>query len=123
MASGFQTVMENNIHVTLSNQKCVPCEGGMPPLTIGEYTPYMEKLPEWSVVSGIKIEKIFKFNTFKEAMVFVNTVADIAEANNHHPDINLFNWNKVKITLTTHAIGGLSMNDLILAAKLDEIKR
>ncbi len=123
MASGFRKNMDNNIHVTLSNQKCVPCEGGMPPMTLGEITPYLEKIPEWDLIGAQKLERIFKFNTFKEAMVFVNTVADIAEANGHHPDITLFNWNKVKLILTTHAVGGLSINDLILAAKFDELKK
>ena len=72
---------------------------------------------EWK---GNKIRKVYKFKDFSESMKFVNKVADLAEEEGHHPDI-LISWNKVTLTLTTHAIGGLSENDFILAAKIDRI--
>lgn len=107
--------------INLIQKKCVPCEGGVPTLTEEEIKKYMTELKEgWEVQDNIKIQKLFKFKDFKEAMVFVNKVADLAESEGHHPDINI-NYNKVDITLWTHAIGGLSENDFILAAKIDII--
>lgn len=120
----------------LKQKKCVPCEGGTKPLTPDEYGAYLRtELSGWVDVDdpsapfgsaqgegsgqGKKIEKEYKFKNFKEALSFVNKVGDLAESEGHHPDINLHNWNKVKLTLSTHAIGGLSENDFILASKID----
>lgn len=72
----------------------------------------------WQVEDGKKIEKKFKFKDFKEAMSFVNKVAELAETEGHHPDIEI-SYNKVQIELTTHAIGGLSTNDFIVASKIE----
>ena len=91
----------------------------MKPLTRAQFEKYLPQVPSWTVVEDKKIEKDFKFKDFKEALSFVNRVGAIAEKENHHPDINLHNWNKVKITLSTHAIKGLSDNDFIMAAKID----
>lgn len=102
----------------LINKKCVPCEGGMPPLTAEEIEKYLPEVPDWEVLDNKKIQREFKFKDFKEAMAFVNKVADLAESEGHHPDIHLHNWNKVRLELSTHAIGGLSENDFILAAKV-----
>ena len=66
------------------------------------------------------IERQFRFKDFREAIAFVNKVADLAESEGHHPDI-FISWNKVRLTLTTHKIGGLSRNDFVLAAKIDEL--
>lgn len=102
-------------------QKCVPCEGGTKPLTKSEFQQYLDAVNDWSVVNNdLAIEKNFKFKDFKEALTFINQVGEIAESEGHHPDIYLHNWNKVKITLSTHAIGGLSINDFILAAKIEQ---
>ena len=103
----------------LINKKCVPCEGWMKPLTKEQFEQHLPEVANWAVIEDKKIEKDFKFKDFKEAITFVNKVGAIAEEENHHPDINLHNWNKVKITLSTHAIKGLSDNDFILAAKID----
>lgn len=107
--------------IPLSRKHCVPCEGGTKPLSPDNYGAFLRTLSGWNDTDPNKIEKIFKFKNFKEALVFVNKVGEIAETEQHHPDINLFNWNKVKLTLTTHAIKGLSENDFILAAKIEEI--
>ena len=105
----------------LTNQKCVPCEGGTKPLTREEIKPYLENVKGWTVKDdGKKIEKKFKFKDFKEALAFVNQIGEIAEEEGHHPDIEL-GYGKVEIELSTHAIGGLSVNDFILAAKIDRI--
>lgn len=119
----------------LIQKKCVPCEGGVPTLTKEEIEKYMIELKvvfpssgsqsqsdsgSWEVQGNAKIKKLFKFKDFKEAMVFVNKIADLAENENHHSDIAI-HYNKVDITTWTHAIGGLSENDFILAAKIDKI--
>lgn len=108
----------------LTQQKCVPCEGGTKPLTRDEFAVYLTQVPEWIVVNNdLAIEKDFKFKNFKEALAFVNQVGEIAESEGHHPDIFLHNWRKVKLTLSTHAIKGLSVNDFIIAVKADELVR
>ncbi len=104
----------------LANKKCVPCEGGTAPLDDSAVKIYAAEFPSWQVVENKKIRKDFQFKDFLEAMQFVNKVADIAEAEQHHPDISIF-YNKVSLELSTHAIGGLSENDFILAAKVDRL--
>ncbi len=106
---------------SLSNKKCVPCEIGTPPLKPEEYGKFLKelKLP-WEVSSNRTIKHEFKFKDFKEAMQFVNRVAEIAEEEGHHPDMYIY-YNKVVISLTTHHIRGLSENDFILAAKIEEL--
>ncbi len=81
----------------------------------------LQQVQGWSLI-GDAIEKNFKFRDFRQAIAFVNRVADLAELENHHPDILLWSWNNVKITLTTHAVKGLSEKDFDLAAKIDQIK-
>src|SRR3989338_4268650 len=102
----------------LIQKKCVPCED-QAPLKEEEIKKYMEELKEgWEVLENKKIQKLFRFKDFKEVMVFVNKVADLAENEGHHPNITI-DYSKVNIVIWTHAIGGLSENDFILAAKID----
>lgn len=106
----------------LLNKKCVPCEGGVAPLGEAEAHKYMAEVLGWDLVeAGKKIEKNFKFKDFTAALKFVNQVGELAEAEGHHPDIKLHHWNQVSLSLSTHAIGGLSENDFILAAKVDRL--
>ncbi len=106
----------------IQNKHCVPCEGTTAPLTKADAAETMKHVPGWVLDnSGKQISRGFAFKDFKEAMVFVNKVGDIAEAEGHHPDIHVW-WNKVRLDLSTHAIGGLSTNDFILAAKVNAIK-
>lgn len=106
---------------TLVGQKCVACEGGTPPLTRAEAEAYMAQTPDWSLSEdGLRISRRFVFKDFKESMAFINKVADLAEAEGHHPDMHC-SWNKVTLELTTHAIKGLSKNDFILAAKTNAL--
>ena len=106
----------------LSNKKCVPCEGGTSPLTDSEVSIHLEYVDDWSYSSEAKkISKEFKFKDFAEALAFANKIGAIAESEGHHPDLFVA-WGKVGVELTTHAIGGVSENDFILAAKIDEIK-
>ncbi|MBI4095021.1 MAG: 4a-hydroxytetrahydrobiopterin dehydratase [Candidatus Liptonbacteria bacterium] len=106
--------------MNLSQKHCVPCEGGVPPLKHVEIERFLPQVPSWQVLNGKKIVRNFKFNGFEEAVQFVNRVAKLAETENHHPDIHIF-YNKVKLELATHAIHGLSENDFILGAKIDEL--
>lgn len=105
----------------LSTQKCVPCEGNVKPFTAAQVAVYKPQVPEWLVLDNLKLQREFKFKNFVEAVAFVNKIAQIAEAEGHHPDIYVHNWNKVTITLWTHAIKGLYLNDFILAAKIDAL--
>lgn len=111
--------MENKDN--LKNQKCIPCSIDTLPIQGSELREIMEDLSEgWNLIEDIQIEKVFKFKDFKGALDFVNKVGEIAEEDGHHPDIEL-GWGRVKVKLMTHKIHGLSMNDFILAAKIDEI--
>lgn len=106
----------------LANKKCVACEGGVPPLTREEIGKYLPQVPEWTVsLDGKSIGREWKCRDFKTALEFTNKIGAIAEEEGHHPDV-LLGWGKVCVTLTTHAIGGLSENDFILAAKIDALK-
>ena len=106
----------------LTKKHCVPCEGGTKPLEKEEIAKYLTLLKTpWTVADNKEIQRTFKFKDFVKAIDFVNKIAKIAESEGHHPDITI-NYNKVKIVLSTHAIGGLSTNDFILASKIEKIK-
>ena len=106
---------------SLVQKKCVPCEGGTPPLEGEKIQEYLSELKDsWELENNKKIKRTFKFKTFREGIEFVNRVADIAEEENHHPDIHIL-YTKITLVLTTHAIGGLSENDFIMAAKTDRL--
>lgn len=104
-------------------ERCQPCEGGAKPLTPDEYEAFLRReLPDWAIRDQRVLEKEYKFKNFKEALAFLNQVAALAEEEGHHPDMQLFEWNKVKVSLTTHAIGGLSKNDFIVASKVNALQ-
>ena len=107
----------------LTKKHCVPCEGGTPPFSEASEDEYIGKIQDWSLIRDgeHKIRKQFKFDDFKGSLDFVNKVGAIAEEEQHHPDIYIF-YNKVQIDLFTHAVGGLSENDFIVASKIDQIK-
>jgi 4a-hydroxytetrahydrobiopterin dehydratase len=105
----------------LAQKRCVPCEGGIPPLGKGEVEKLLAQLVGWSL-DAKWITKEFSFKNFVAAMQFVNRVADVAEGEGHHPDIHI-HYNRVRFDIWTHAIGGLSENDFILAAKIDAFER
>ena len=106
----------------MKNKKCVPCEVGGVPLKAEEIQKLLSRLSNsWSVENNLKLKREFKYKDFIEAMKFVNKVADLAESEGHHPDLHI-HYNKVLIELWTHAVGGLSENDFILAAKIDALE-
>ncbi|GBD04021.1 Putative pterin-4-alpha-carbinolamine dehydratase [bacterium HR19] len=108
----------------LTKRRCVPCEGGVLPLSDEEEEKFIKEVDGWELIreegKPHRIKKRFKFKDFKEAIRFVNKVAEIAEQEGHHPDIHIF-YNVVEVELWTHAIKGLHENDFILAAKIDKL--
>lgn len=105
----------------LTEKKCVPCEGGVPPLNEKEISLYRKLVhADWHVQEGKKIRRELKFVNFVQTMEFVNKVADLAESEGHHPDLYI-GYGYCTIELWTHAINGLSENDFIVAAKVDEL--
>jgi 4a-hydroxytetrahydrobiopterin dehydratase len=104
----------------LASRKCVPCEGGVPPLKRGEITRLLKMLGNgWKAVKGHHLEKQFDFADFRQALGFANRVGAVAEEQGHHPDIHLA-WGKVVLSIWTHKIDGLTESDFILAAKADQ---
>lgn len=110
--------------MALASERCVPCEGGTPPLSREEVHALLPQLGEgWQVSEdATTLSRRHTFKNFLRAMEFLNQLAQVAEQENHHPDFCLQGWNTVSLTLSTHSIGGLSRNDFIMAAKLDEIE-
>ena len=107
----------------LLKKNCLPCEVGALPFDISEIHKYQKKVDGWEILEEKKIfflNKKFKFKNFKESQRFINKVGEISESEGHHPDIS-FGWGYANIKITTHAIEGLSENDFILAAKIDQI--
>ncbi len=103
--------------------KCVPCRGGEPTLTDAEIAELKPRVPDWSVVDreGVKrLERVFEFKNFAEALALTDRVGAIAEAEGHHPAI-LTEWGRVTVTWWTHKIKGLHRNDFIMAAKVDSL--
>ena len=106
---------------SLADKSCVPCRGGVRPLTAAERAPLLGQLQGWSVVAEHHLSKGYDFPDFVSALAFVNRVGTVAEQNGHHPDIYLA-WGKVRIDIWTHKIDGLTESDFILAAKCDQVR-
>ena len=106
----------------LADKKCEPCEGGVAPLAAAAAQALAAQLhPDWQMATDAKsIKRALKFKDFYRTMSFVNALAHIANTEDHHPDLEV-GYNDCRVTFTTHAIGGLSMNDFICAAKLDRL--
>ena len=110
----------------LASQKCVPCEGGTPPLETAKVQELLKEVAGWDLIpatekDAMRIRRKFAFKNFVEAMKFANAVGDLAESEGHHPVMKI-SYGKVKVELWTHAVGGLSENDFIMAAKINDIK-
>jgi len=107
---------------SLVRKKCLPCEGGLPKCDLAQAQEWLSQLDGWRLThGGDRIRKDWKMQDFLAAMEFLNQVAQLAESEGHHPDLHLEGYRQVWIELTTHAIGGLSENDFILAAKIDQL--
>ena len=108
----------------LLKKKCQPCEGGVIPFDISEIHKYQKKVDGWNILEDKEkiffLNKKFDFKNFTESQKFINKVGKISESEEHHPDIS-FGWGYAEVKITTHAIKGLSENDFILAAKIDQL--
>jgi 4a-hydroxytetrahydrobiopterin dehydratase len=105
----------------LAKKRCKPCEGGTKPMNRAEALKNLRFADGWKL-KGSSICREFKFKDFGHALQFINSVGRVAEGEGHHPDIYLYSWNRVRLTSSTHAIKGLSINDFILAAKINRLK-
>jgi 4a-hydroxytetrahydrobiopterin dehydratase len=107
----------------LTAKQCIPCRGGVPPLGGAELDALAKQLgPTWKVVDGHHLEREYAFPDFATALAFTNRLGALAEAEGHHPDIHLA-WGKVRVTIWTHKIDGLTESDFILAAKTERLPR
>jgi 4a-hydroxytetrahydrobiopterin dehydratase len=107
----------------LTQQTCVPCRGGVPPLTAGELALLLPEVPDWTLGEQDSVQRIqrdFRFKDFRGAMEFAVRVGELAEREQHHPELHV-GWGHVTVELWTHKIRGLHQNDFIMAAKIDEI--
>jgi len=106
----------------LTRKHCTPCEGGVPPLSPEQVRTYLASVPDWKLTTDQqRIRREYRVQDFSSALGFFQRVGQIAEEENHHPDLHLTNYRQVAIELWTHAIKGLSENDFILAAKIDQL--
>jgi 4a-hydroxytetrahydrobiopterin dehydratase len=106
----------------LTRKKCAPCEGGVPPLTADEVNRLLAAVPDWRVTpDGRRLTRRWRVKDFEAGLEFFRRVGDLANAEDHHPDLHLTNYRDVTIELWTHAAGGLTENDFILAAKIDKL--
>jgi 4a-hydroxytetrahydrobiopterin dehydratase len=107
----------------LAQKECIPCKGGVQPLKGEALQTLQQQLGGgWRVVQEHHLEKEFTFKDFREALAYTNRVGELAEKNNHHPDIYL-TWGRVKITLWTHKIDGLTESDFVMAAKIERLPK
>ncbi|MDT5061357.1 MAG: 4a-hydroxytetrahydrobiopterin dehydratase [Acidobacteriota bacterium] len=102
----------------LASRECVPCRGGVPPMSGAEIENFIKQLEGWEVVAEHHLRKTFEFKNFREALAFVNRIGELSEEQGHHPDIS-FGWGRAEVTIWTHKIDGLTESDFILAAKID----
>ena len=105
----------------LSQRKCAPCEGGVEPLPESAARTLLRDLQGWELIDGTSLRKMLTCRDFLDAVGLIQKIAPLAEAEDHHPDFHLTSYRKLTIELSTHAIGGLSENDFILAAKIDQL--
>jgi 4a-hydroxytetrahydrobiopterin dehydratase len=101
-------------------KRCVPCEGGIPALSEAQARERHAHVPSWTL-EGQRLRRSFRLKDFRKALAWVNRVGMLAEEEGHHPDFHLTGWNQVELVLWTHAVGGLSDNDFVLAKRIDEL--
>jgi 4a-hydroxytetrahydrobiopterin dehydratase len=105
----------------LTARKCKPCEAGGAPLPGSAAQVLLQDLKGWAIIEGKLIRKLVTCRNFLDAVGLIQRIAELAEAEDHHPDLHLTNYKKLTIDLSTHAVGGLSENDFIVAAKIDRL--
>lgn len=106
----------------LNQKKCLPCRGDVPPFSREQIDEYLKYLTDWKVLinekKGFYLSRVYNFSNFEQSLSFVNKVSNIAEEENHHPDLK-FGWGYAEINIFTHKINGLTLSDFILASKID----
>ena len=108
----------------LTSRKCQPCEKGAHPLGSHDIKDFLRQVPSWRLAEdGKSVAREFVMKDFMSAVQLIDRIAQIAEQEDHHPDLHLTNYRKLRIDLATHSIGGLSENDFILAAKIDQLPK
>lgn len=112
--------MAGDTSCELADKTCVPCRGGVPPLTRAERAPLLAQLDGWQVVDEHHLSKTYDFPDFVSALALLNKVAEVAESSGHHPDLAL-SWGKLRIDIWTHKIDGLTESDFVFAAKCDRV--
>jgi 4a-hydroxytetrahydrobiopterin dehydratase len=105
---------------TLKDRECIPCRGDTPPVSADERDRLLAQLEGWQVVDGHHLHKAFLFDDFASALIRINQIGEVAESQNHHPDLTLA-WGRVGVEIWTHAIDGLTESDFILAAKIEAL--
>jgi 4a-hydroxytetrahydrobiopterin dehydratase len=106
--------------MSLTDKRCVPCEGGVPRLSPERVQELLKEIPGWEAPQQHHLHRIFRFPDFKQGLEFVNRAGEIAEQEGHHPDL-LLAWGRVEVTVFTHSVDGLSENDFVLAAKIGQL--
>ncbi len=106
--------------MALADLKCIPCKGGVPPLTPDQYGPLLAQLEGWEVQDGKRLVKRYRLKSFVQAVDFVNAIVPVAESEGHHPDLYVA-WGRVEVYLWTHKIDGLTESDFFMAAKIDRV--
>ena len=105
----------------LTQRNCKPCEGGAQPLSLLQAQQFLKQLKGWELIDAKLLRKQVKCKDFMDAVGLIQKIVPIAEAEDHHPDLHLTGYKRLTIELSTHSIGGLSENDFILAAKIDQL--
>ena len=114
--------MTQTTHADLAGKHCVPCEGGVPSLSAQQVQELLPAVPGWSLTpDGKRLRREWRVQDFVAGLDFFRRAGEVAEAEDHHPDLHLTGYRNVAIELSTHAIGGLSENDFILAAKISQV--
>ncbi len=106
--------------MTLSERDCIPCRGGVSPLSSSECQSFLAELSNWNIVDG-RLTKSYKFKTFRGAMNFAISIGELADKVDHHPDLHV-SWGELKVDIWTHKINGLTESDFVLAAKIDALQ-
>jgi 4a-hydroxytetrahydrobiopterin dehydratase len=106
----------------LNQKKCLPCRGDVPPFSREQIDEYLKYLTDWKVLinekKGFYLSRVYNFSNFEQSLSFINKVSNIAEEENHHPDLK-FGWGYAEVNIFTHKINGLTLSDFILASKID----
>jgi 4a-hydroxytetrahydrobiopterin dehydratase len=106
----------------LNQKKCLPCRGDVPPFTREQIDEYLKYLTDWKALinekKGFYLSRVYNFSNFEQSLSFINKVSNVAEEENHHPDLK-FGWGYAEVNIFTHKINGLTLSDFILASKID----